>query len=240
MSYSVVLATGASGMRCTSSMCLRPVADAGGGPLAEKFAVGCTAGRAVGPPRLSSAAMAKPDSCIGATPGMGLEHWLASASSSIGQYAISVESDGILLRSVDCRSFLPWFRRRRIPAASPSTVISCPARSQRGGQSEYSPAKRTHRSVIVAPLASVHVSPAPSTKDVAPGVCAVKSTAATAVPSMPLRSSKPYKYPSGEAKPRAPTSPTWSGAVLSKICVADVGPTAEPSCVHGPVNVGAV
>src|SRR5690606_8280369 len=227
MSYSVVLATGASGIRCTSSMCHGPVPEGGGGTAAEKTALGCTTGRAVDPPRLSSAAMSKLATCMGATPGMGLEHWLASASSSIGQYAISVESDGILLRSVDCRCFLPWFRRRRIPAASPSTVISCPARSQRGGQSEYSPAKRTHRSVIWAPLPSVHVSPAPSTKGVGTGVWAVKSTDATAVPPIPLRSSRPYKYLSGEAKPRAPTSPTWSGAVLSKICVADVGPTAD-------------
>jgi hypothetical protein len=126
-----------------------------------------------------------------------------------------------------------------MPAPAPSTVISRPPPFHRAGQSEYSPENLTRLLLIAAPLASVHVRPVASTKLVAPIAWVVKSTFATTVPLMPLRSWNAYTLPDAPVNPRVSTSPTVRGAVEAKMVpVGEV--MVLPSWVQVPLIDGAV
>ena len=142
-------------------------------------------GSGLDPASEASAARLMPLVRRGRTPAMGEENWVAAEPSSSGQYATGFP-EGIRRRSVESRGFLPWLRRRRMPAASMGVHASASDRDHFGGHSGISPLKRITRSLIAALPSMVHVRPVLSVNEVVPGVWAAKSASATRVPPMPL------------------------------------------------------
>src|ERR1017187_890947 len=89
----------------------------------------------------------------------------------------------------------PCDSRRPTPAAVSPTVTSVPVGSHDCGQADVSAWIRYFRLLISAVPFSVQVLPGASLKLVVPGVWAVKSGAAAAVPPIPLSSWAAWIFP---------------------------------------------